>query len=442
MPRKLTTKQFVAKAKEVHGGQYDYSKVEYEKSLMEVEIVCPEHGLFLALPKTHLKGSGCPECGRLRMGHRALTQDEFLKRDSQAHGDRYDYSEAKYTDAKTKVRILCPEHGPFEQRPSNHLLGVGCSLCANKRRRDVQRLCQATFLKKAEKVHGRKYDYSEAVYVDGSSKLKIICRAHGLFWQSGATHLTGAGCPACGGRPDVNTNIFIARAKSVHGDRYDYSRSVYVNSNTKIEIICPEHGIFQQTPSNHYKSGCILCGFKNAGQYHKKNTEKFIAEAKAVHGDKYEYSLVDYKDARKKVKIVCPDHGIFDQVAFVHLRSEPRAACERCSYEKRSKQARLTFEEFIRRAKDVHGQTYDYSRANEGFVDAFTPVAIICPHHGKFEQAPINHYSGQGCSNCGKRRAAQALSKTIEEFITEARHVHGDKYDYSQAKYAGARENM
>jgi len=442
MPAKLTTNQFIAKAKKVHGDRYDYSKVKYENSLKRVNVYCPEHGLFEALPKSHLKGSGCPECGRLRMGCRSLTQEEFIERAYQAHGTRYDYSETKYIDAKTKVKILCPEHGAFKQTPSSHQQGVGCPECANKLRRDAHRLTQAEFLIKAEATHGDKYDYSETEYIDGSRKLKIICKEHGAFWQSGSTHLSGAGCPACGGRPEVDTNEFIMRAMAIHGDKYDYSRSVYVNSKTKIEIICPEHGSFKQTPGNHYRFGCILCGYKNAGQYHKKDTDTFIAEARALHGDKYDYSLVDYKDARKKVRIICPDHGIFEQVAFVHLRSEPRAACERCSYKKRGERARLTFEEFISRAKDVHGQTYNYSETKESYVDAFTTVSIICPHHGKFEQTPVNHYSGQGCPKCGTLRASQAMSKTTEQFILEARKVHGDKYDYSQAKYVGARENI
>ena len=107
----------------------------------------------------------------------------------------------------------------------------------------------------------------------------------------------------------------------MQGDRYDYSRTKYVGNKSKVIIICEEHGEFEQTPANHLTGyGCKLCGFKNAGQYHKKDTVKFIAAAREIHGDKYDYSTTKYIGAREHLTIICPTHGPFEQIATVHLR--------------------------------------------------------------------------------------------------------------------------
>lgn len=237
----------------------------------------------------------------------------------------------------------------------------------------------------------------------------------------------------------LTTEAFIVKAKKVHGDRYDYSASAYLRSNTKISIICSEHGHFQQTPGNHLQGmGCLFCGFKNAGQYHKKDTESFIAEAKAIHGDLYDYSLTQYKGAREKLTIVCTKHGPFEQVAHVHVQGEIGAGCERCSYDERGERARMSFDAFLRRANKAHHGFYDYSDAEEQFVDTSTKITVICPNHGPFSQAPNLHMVGQGCSVCGTARAATSLRKSIQSFVKEANEIHGYKYEYSEVEYAGA----
>ena len=236
----------------------------------------------------------------------------------------------------------------------------------------------------------------------------------------------------------MTTEVFMEKAMAVHGSRYDYSLSVLVNTKTKVQIGCSKHGAFEQTPANHLQGmGCIRCGFENAGQYHKKDSESFIAEAKAIHGDRYDYSQVQYKGARERVIIVCPKHGPFQQVAFVHLRGKSGAGCERCSYEERAARARLTFDEFLTRAKAFHKDFYDYSLVEKDFVDLAGNVIIICPTHGPFSQTPAGHFT-RGCPTCGTIRAAASLRKSTELFVQDARKIHGDLYDYSEADYTGA----
>lgn len=137
---KLTTEEFIKKAREVHGDKYDYSKVEYVKSKAKVTIICPEHGEFLQTPQKHLYGQGCPKCG-----HKSeLTTEEFIKKAREVHGDKYDYSNVEYVDAKTNVCIICKQHGVFWQRPSHHTAGRGCKKCATEVNADKLRFWTET----------------------------------------------------------------------------------------------------------------------------------------------------------------------------------------------------------------------------------------------------------------------------------------------------------
>ena len=305
---------------------------------------------------------------------------EFIAKAKAVHGDKYDYSKVNYVDCNTKVTIICPSHGEFEQAPRTHLSGRGCPDCAK------QRMTTEEFIEKAKKVHGDKYDYSKVKYVNKDTKVTIICPTHGEFEQNPRSHLTGQGCPACGGSRKVTTEEFIKKARKVHGDKYDYSKVDYVNNNTKVTIICPTHGEFEQKPSGHLTGrGCPYCSGKK-----KLTTEEFIEKARKVHGDKYDYSKVNYVDSNTKVTIICPTHGEFEQIPYLHYSG---GGCPSCSGNKK-----LTTEEFVERARIVHGDKYDYSKVK--YVDSNTKVTIICPTHGEFEQTPFAHLLGQGCPVC------------------------------------------
>ena len=125
--KKSNTEEFIKKAKKVHGNKYDYSKVNYVGNKIEVTIICPEHGEFEQTPKGHLRGQGCPKCN----GGVVQTTEEFIKKAKEIHGDKYDYSKVNYINMRTKVVIICPEHGEFEQRPRRHLIGDGCPKCCS-----------------------------------------------------------------------------------------------------------------------------------------------------------------------------------------------------------------------------------------------------------------------------------------------------------------------
>jgi very-short-patch-repair endonuclease len=172
----------------------------------------------------------------------------------------YDYSLTEYNHSKEKVKIICSIHGIFEQIPNNHLSGAGCRFCKNKSRGKNSRYNKDIFLKKSKEIHGDKYDYSNVEYVNSSTKVKIICKIHGEFSQSPSSHFNNCGCPNCSNNVRLTNDEFIIKSKLTHGDRYDYSLVDYKNNSTKIKIICPKHNIFKQQPAHHINgSGCPVC---------------------------------------------------------------------------------------------------------------------------------------------------------------------------------------
>jgi serine protease inhibitor ecotin len=319
MPRRLTTEEFFEKAKAVHGDRYDYSLAVYEGSKTKVTICCPDHGPFAQAPGNHLHGYGCPGCG----GNKRHTSGTFIEKAEAVHRDRYDYSQVRYTNAYTKVTIICPDHGPFAQVPGNHLHGSGCPGCGGRKQ-----LTTETFIEKAKAIHGDRYDYSAVEYANNKTPVRIICRDHGIFEQAPNKHLSQRGCRSCGRiatslKQALTSDEFVEKARVIHGDCYDYSQVEYVNSNTNVMIVCPEHGPFVQSPSNHLSGkGCLDCAGKR-----QLTTETFIEKATAIHGDRYDYSQVEYVNFSTNVMIVCPDHGPFVQSPSNHLSGKGCADC-------------------------------------------------------------------------------------------------------------------
>ena len=193
----------------------------------------------------------------------------------------------------------------------------------------MKKLTTEEFIEKAKKIHGEKYDYSKTIYEKCNIKICIICPEHGEFWQTPSEHLSGYGCKYCGGTNKLTTEEFIEKAKKIHGDKYDYSKAEYINSKTKICIICPKHGEFWIRPNDHLNGqGCRKCSDELNGLKKRKTKEQFIEEARKIHGNKYDYSKVEYLGLNKKVCIICPEHGEFWQSPYGHLRGD---GCSKCS---------------------------------------------------------------------------------------------------------------
>jgi hypothetical protein len=196
----------------------------------------------------------------------------------------------------------------------------------------------------ARAVHGDRYDYSRVEYKKAGDKVLIICPEHGEFWQPAIQHLRGAACRACVyNRFRMEQDEFIEEARKVHGDKYDYSATLYASVKEAVEIKCPKHGIFHQRPPNHLKGiGCRKCYLE---KIFAPRPKQFLENARQLHGDKFDYSLVVYKDSQTRVTIICPNHGSFEQTPSGHLNTN---GCPACGQEVAKSAVRL---DWIERAK-------------------------------------------------------------------------------------------
>ena len=218
----------------------------------------------------------------------------------------------------------------------------------------ARRKTASEFISEASKIHNELYDYSNVHYVNTNTKVTIICRIHGKFEQSPKAHLWGQGCSACSNRSIPTTDQFIERAKNIHGDLYDYSQVKYVNNNTKIKIVCPLHGVFMQTPRNHIASKS-KCPQCNG--HPKLSPEQFIERAKNIHGDLYDYSQVEYVNMKVPVLVVCSEHGSWKCTPTSHIHS--KTGCPIC---RKSKGERLI--EYFLISNKVQ------------YIDQYTPVGL------------------------------------------------------------------
>jgi hypothetical protein len=196
----------------------------------------------------------------------------------------------------------------------------------------------------------------------------------------------------------ITTEIFVEKAKAIHGDKYDYSKSEYVSTRVKLIIICPIHGEFSQTPEGHTskKFGCKACAQDFIGELLAKDVSVYIKQCNDIHNFKYDYSKIEYKNAHSLLEIVCPIHGSFSQEAAAHLRGQGCPICGdiKAGFSKMTGYSLL----FIDRANIVHSHKYDYSKSV--YTGNMDNIEIICPDHGSFFQTPGNHLQGKGCSKC------------------------------------------
>ena len=196
--KKLTTKDFIKKAKIIHKDVYDYSLVNYKNYNIKIKIMCPIHGEFNQKPDYHLRGSGCPECAI--QNHRKDKQkslNDFIVEAHKIHNNKFDYSKVVYLNNSTKIKIMCPIHGEFQQVPHAHLRGADCTKCSYEKRGNLQRVGKKEFVNRANKTHRGIYNYSKLSYTTLQNKVKIICPIHGEFEQEAHSHLKGSGCKVC-----------------------------------------------------------------------------------------------------------------------------------------------------------------------------------------------------------------------------------------------------
>ena len=368
----------------------------------------------------------------------------FIESAKKIHGDKYDYSETIVINTKNKVKIICPKHGAFFQNTPNHLMGKKCAKCSNvykstesdiieKLERHYKGIIKkyeldtknrtATvwdindisykvkwkdiynevltlntnnvnnqtelFIHKALNIHGDKYSYNKTIYKHNAKKVIITCNTcEKNFTQTPNSHLNGNGCSNCVGRNKKIPDI-IKEFNKLHKDKYDYSNiKVYKDTKANLLIKCNKcETKFEQSYSNHVRGhGCPKCVGRN------KTKEELMEIYKEKHGDKYDYSLINWSKNLKNsdvVDIICKNHGVFTQTIDAHKKH----GCSFCVGIK------INDEILFKKFKEKHGNRYDYTKVK--YIKHNKKITIICNIHGEFNQTPNSHIRGQGCPKCG-----------------------------------------
>lgn len=361
------------------------------------------------------------KCNKIKMAK--LTKQQFIIDAVNKYGNKFNYDLLPDIMGKTeKVIIICKEHGSFVQEYRKHIKSFfGCPMCAVEAIHSNQCKSSVEFINQAIKTHGDYYDYSKVDYKKNNKPVIIICPIHGEFNQLPTNHLRSQyrmACLKCSdiekGRRKANkaSTVFINKAIEVHGNKYDYSKVDYISATDKVIIICPKHGEFLQQPSAHFSYGCLQCGIETRIEKSMHSNEFILNKFKEIHGNRYDYSLVEYTGYTNKVKIICKIHGIFLQAPSSHI--DKKSGCPECSRLSIKEKNTCSLENFIEKSRKVYGDIFTYD--NTVYVSSTTPVIITCKQHGDFTIWPESHYfNGAGCPKCNEHTSKG--EKELVEFI-------------------------
>lgn len=260
--RKLSTAEFVLKAKEKHGNIYDYSSVVYNKAIEKVTVTCKKHGNFEITPNQHLNGGGCAFCGREKTTKASTyTHEQFLIRLQELHNGAIPFNIDSVSTAEASTLELSDEFGKYIMTRRALLKGSFPSVhsAINKTSNTINRF---------RKKHKDKYNYDKFIYVAAQEKATLTCPLHGDFLLSADTHLQGVGCKECGNKTRIQNQThsreeFVNLANKKHSSFYTYENVTYNKSHIKVVVTCPLHGDFPVTPANHLKlRGCPVCRYE------------------------------------------------------------------------------------------------------------------------------------------------------------------------------------
>lgn len=437
----MTRYEFLKKAREIHGFKYIYPSLTSKVLSDDMIDVIFDGQLYSQKVVKHLMGR-CPE-----KNTPSKTTDQFIREAREVWGTKYDYSLVEYKGALKKVKIIF-DGVVFEQVASSHLSGLSVEANMNLE----------YFIKKAKDKWQSKYDYSLVDYKNCKEKIKIILKETGtIYEQTPYQHLISA--------PEKrsiksSTEVFVEKSNKIHDFRYDYSNTDYTLSSKKVIIICPEHGQFEQVANSHLMGlGCKKCGNKYRDRIYtpKYSTEEFILDAKIKWGDKYDYSLVEYKNVRTKIKIIhdgivyeqlpqshlkYPVEGFLNQeiflikarrkwgdkydyslVKYVSTKVPIKIIYEGKIYEQLPHNHLLyspelrnnsTLEEFKEYSLRIHNNKYSYDKSV--YINSSTKLIISCPIHGDFKQTPYSHMSGSGCRLCYDSKGEREISKFLDKY--------------------------
>lgn len=335
---------------------------------------------------------------------------ERLRQKQPEANERYDFS--AWPDSfrlSGRIVLKCNTHGDFTTTPLDVIYDRGCGRCEKDSGKWIRINSLEKLIQKSKSLYGEKFDYSLTEFNPGGTKFKITCSTHGIIEITVREHLNfKTGCPKCDEIVyfEEKAREAIHAAKLVHGDKYDYSKVALVRLVEKVEIVCPKHGSFWQSLSDHVhkENNCPGCAIDK----NRLTKDQFIARSREIHGTIYDYSQVSFKTIACKIIITCPEHGEFTQRVGSHLQGN---RCIKCHLNDQL----LPMDDFICAARKIHGDKYDYSKVV--YKGNKTKVEIICPIHGAFWVKPNTHTSCRtGCGRCSESKGETAVLVALTKY--------------------------
>jgi very-short-patch-repair endonuclease len=375
-----------------------------------------------------------------------LDKEQYIKSCIDKHGDRYDYGLVEYNGVRSKINIICKEHGVFLKNAKSHKEGQGCPKCSgdfgltkndfiikygrkdydyslledtfkiksiiriinkennliyqqwadhHKRGINPTKIEAKSLFNKLLEIHNSKYRYvieKETYY--STDKIKIIDNlTNDIFYYRVDRHLSGM-------KPNkVTLNYFLIKSNEVHNNKYDYSLVNFNSISDKVDIVCKEHGVFKQRVSNHMnlKDGCPKCA--GVGKW---NTDLLVLEFKNTHKDKFDYSKVVFENVDRKVEIICKEHGPFYQNIYKHLNGQGCRFCE--SPSKGEDYVRMWLDDL--KINYIRQHSFDSCKyINKLSFDFYLPDYNFCiEFDGEQHFKPVEYFGGDEGFDLNKKR--------------------------------------
>tara|TARA_B110000114_G_scaffold178818_1_gene212387 strand:+ start:655 stop:2709 length:2055 start_codon:yes stop_codon:yes gene_type:complete len=454
------TKSWIAKAEAVFTeNEYNFDNTIYVNSRTKLTYLCNRCGEpRTKIPATMLSTKkGCPPCDRSAdYQERLKKKKEYLLTELTRKFPDYIFDLSVFTALHKNISYTCDKGHKRKGVPNNLKSGKGCTICGHQTQGEGRRTKKLPWVKKAQKIHGKKYGYHLVDETFTQKSLQtIFCykKDHGEFLCRPSNHtFLKRGCWRCAGMKQsragskgklrISQQEFLKRAESAHPHGlYDFSSSEYYGAGEHISFYCNLH--LQECkilPENLWRgSGCYDCGMIRAAESRRLDHADFLAKCINSHEDDYDYSMVDYVNSSTHVIVGCYEHGYWSVLPSNHMYGKSR--CPVCSRrdggKKRSISLTKDTEWFVSVAEEIHYFKYDYSKTE--YKSSRKKLWIECPEsgHEPFEQWPRVHLSGKGCPACGRESAAAMARLTHEEVVERFTDIHRDRYDYSKAEIYG-----
>lgn len=343
----------------------------------------------------------------------STSKDEFDRRMEECHPGKINHSKTEYTNMTSLARFECLCGSNYERKPIRMFrpgASHGCPLCCSKGHPDTRE----SFIRKAKDVYGDTYTYEQVVYISSMTLVRIGCPKGHMFSRLPNKFLQGEGCGECSGHGRTFAE-FRRRSDEKYGkDTFKFQEEDYYGMTSLLQVTCPMGHKFTIDAHTHIreksKGGCMECS-RNQASIRKSHTqEDCVTLFESTHGDRYDYSLLTYVNSTTPVTIICRIHGEFQQTPSSHIQG---SGCKQCGFKQLANTKTRSDEEWINRARSVHGDKYAYLRVfrlidlkNRPFFE------IHCSKGHMFTQRCEHHLQGNGCPSCTNR-----FSKPQKEWL-------------------------